>query len=204
MPSAFDPSQQFEDINSKLVTSFEKFSEVFRVLLWNTGKEYGLSPIQLQLLVFIKYHPEEEHRKVAYLAGEFNMSKATISDSVKTLEEKKLVRKKTAMDDARSVNISLTAKGEKMCDRVENYTASLETAITNRTEKEKEALLLTSMHLLHELQTTAVLTPQRMCFNCQHYEGKRDATNANCNLYKMKLYTKTLRLDCPGFALEEA
>jgi predicted transcriptional regulator len=41
---------------------------------------------------FLMFHSEEK-RKVSYLAEEFNMTKATISDSIKVLEQKKVYSK---------------------------------------------------------------------------------------------------------------
>jgi DNA-binding MarR family transcriptional regulator len=197
MSSAFDPSHQTNQVNSKIIVSLEKVAEVFRVLLWDSGKEYGLSPIQIQLLLFVKFHAEEDLRKVAYMAKEFNMTKATISDSLKTLELKGLVRKKTDVEDARSVTISLTAKGEKISHHVSSYTDSLNKALDHLAPKEREALLPTLMRLSRHLLQDEVLAVERMCFHCAHYKGNLN-NNHYCEAYKKKLTLKTLRVDCPA------
>ena len=54
--SAFNPENHLVNIDAKIVASLEKISEVFRVLLWAEAKEHRVSPIQLQLLIFLKYH----------------------------------------------------------------------------------------------------------------------------------------------------
>ena len=196
MSSAFDPIHQSNHINSKIIVSLEKLSEVFRVLLWDSGKEYGLSPIQIQLLLFVKFHPEEDLRKVAYMAREFNMTKATISDSLKTLEQKGLVRKKTDLEDARSVTISLTAKGEKIAGHVSNFTGALDSALGHLAPKERDLLLGTLMRLSRQLLEEEVLAIERMCFHCANYKGNFN-NNHYCEAYKKKLTVKTLRVDCP-------
>ncbi|MBL0262297.1 MAG: MarR family transcriptional regulator, partial [Leptospiraceae bacterium] len=38
----------------------------------------------------------DQKRKVSYLADEFNMTKATISDTIKTLEQKQLIKKNSS------------------------------------------------------------------------------------------------------------
>ena len=99
--SSFNLNEQNQKIESRIVVALERISEAFRVLLWNESKENSLSPIQIQILIFIYFHSHEKC-KVGYLADEFNMTKATISDSVKVLLSKELVAKETDPIDTRS------------------------------------------------------------------------------------------------------
>jgi len=46
-----------------------------------------VSPIQIQILLFCASH-KQENLKVSFLANEFDLTKATISDSVKVLIKK--------------------------------------------------------------------------------------------------------------------
>jgi DNA-binding MarR family transcriptional regulator len=199
--SAFDPFHQANHVNSKVVVSLEKLSEVFRVMLWDSGKKYGLSPIQIQLLLFVKYHPEEDFRedlrKVAYMAKEFNMTKATISDSLKTLEQKGLVRKKTDAEDARSVTISLSAKGEKIAQHISDYSDTLSGAIDKLSPTERDNLLLTLMKISRHLLENDTLSVERMCFHCANYKGNFN-NDHYCEAYKKKIPQKSLRVDCPA------
>ena len=87
MANLFDPKVQESDLSSKSVVGLERISEVFRVLLWQKSNETGLSPIQIQLLIFIKNH-DSSLANVSQLAREFNMKKPTISDAVKVLFQK--------------------------------------------------------------------------------------------------------------------
>src|SRR5690606_3914191 len=98
--SDFDPGHQNQSTDSKIIASLERIAQAFRVLLWNESKTNGLSPIQVQVLIFLLHH-DEEMRKVSYLASEFNMTKATISDTVKTLEQKGLITKAYNQHDTR-------------------------------------------------------------------------------------------------------
>ena len=98
--SSFHLTEQNQKIESRIVVALERISEAFRVLLWNESKENSLSPIQIQILIFIYFHSPEKC-KVGYLADEFNMTKATISDSVKVLLSKELVTKETDPNDTK-------------------------------------------------------------------------------------------------------
>src|SRR5690554_4599506 len=114
--SDFDLSHQNQNTGSKIVASLERISQAFRVLLWKESKEYSLSPIQVQVLIFLLHHSDEK-RKVSYLADEFNMTKATISDTVKTLENKGLSSKVHDLQDTRSYTIDLTTKGKEIAEK---------------------------------------------------------------------------------------
>ena len=54
--SVFNPKHQEENISSKIVSGLERVSEVFKILLWEKAKRVGLSPIQIQILIFISFH----------------------------------------------------------------------------------------------------------------------------------------------------
>ena len=86
--SVFNLDNQNAGLNSKIVAGLERLSQAFRTLLWEKAKEFGLSPIQIQVLIFIHYHSKEKST-VSYLAQEFNLTKPTISDAIKALEQKK-------------------------------------------------------------------------------------------------------------------
>ncbi|HMR57867.1 MAG TPA: MarR family winged helix-turn-helix transcriptional regulator, partial [Cyclobacteriaceae bacterium] len=114
--SPFDIKYQNEDVDGRIVAAMERIAQAFRVLLWNESKALSLSPIQIQILIFLNFHAEVK-RKVSYLANEFNMTKATISDSIKVLEQKKFIRKEFEPHDTRSFVIHLTARGLEIAKR---------------------------------------------------------------------------------------
>jgi DNA-binding MarR family transcriptional regulator len=88
--SVFNLDVQNTNVEFRIVAALERLSEAFRVLLWNEAKILNISPIQIQILVFLKFHALEKC-KVSYLAQEFNMTKATISDAVKVMLQKGLI-----------------------------------------------------------------------------------------------------------------
>ena len=76
--SVFDTSFQQESVSNKIVVGLERISEVFRTLLWAEAKKSGVSPIQIQILIFIAYH-KSSLCTVSYLAKELDVTKPTIS-----------------------------------------------------------------------------------------------------------------------------
>ena len=114
--SDFDLQHQNQSAESRIVAALEKISQAFRVLLWQESRDFALSPIQVQVLIFLLYHSSEK-RKVSYLAGEFNMTKATISDTIKALDQKGLITKAYEPNDTRSYIMHLTEKGREIAEK---------------------------------------------------------------------------------------
>lgn len=194
--SPFEIDYQNKNVDSRIVAALERIAQAFRVLLWNESKEYSLSPIQLQILIFLLHHSEEK-RKVSYLADEFNMTKATISDSVKLLEQKKYISKSYEPHDTRSYVIHLTAKGKEMAKQTSFFADEILAPITKLQSDDKENMLLSLMSVIQHLNKSGVITIQRMCKTCAHYSPARGAQPHFCKLLNQDLAESELRIDCP-------
>ncbi len=199
--SAFDPERHITNVDYKIVAALEKISEVFRVLLWMEAKEHKLSPIQMQLLIFIKYHNSDKQRRIASMAREFNMTKATISDSIKVLEQKGLIARADDMLDSRSFNFSLTDKGLKLTGMIENFTKPLDGAIATLSPQQKNEFLLSVLDLIYRLNQNGIISTQRMCYTCYYYSGDRQLMH-HCNLMQKPLAFDELRIECPEHKTE--
>lgn len=194
MKSSFDLNQQNHHTESKIVVALEKISEVFRVLLWNESKDNSLSPIQIQLLIFLLFHAQEKC-KVSYLADEFNMTKATISDSVKILLSKELVTKNSDTADTRSYTLTLTPEGKQIAEKASLFASSIEKPIEKLSEEQKTVMLHGLLRIIDDLNKAGIITIQRMCFTCAYY--KADKGFHYCNLLNKKLTGTEIRVDCP-------
>jgi DNA-binding MarR family transcriptional regulator len=193
--SAFDLEHQNSSIESKIITSLERVSQAFRVLLWNESKEFSLSPIQVQVLIFLLHHSDEK-RKVSYLASEFNMTKATISDTIKTLEQKQLIKKEYEQHDTRSYIIHLTKKGKDTAEETSLFANQIQIPIEKLHATDKENLLLSLLDIIHHLNKSGIITIQRMCFTCHFYKRNNNGQEHFCGLLNTKLADTELRIDC--------
>lgn len=194
MKSPFDLNQQNTKIESKIVVALERISEAFRVLLWSKSKENSLSPIQIQILIFLLFHSEEKC-KVSYLAEEFNMTKATISDSIRVLLKKELVQKFNNPSDTRSYIIGLTNQGKQIAEKSANFTLNIEQPLSSLPEDQKKDILAGLLKVIYQLNKAGVITIQRMCFTCSYYQNENN--EHFCKLLQSKLASKELRIDCP-------
>ena len=86
----FDPQQP--STAGKIAVGLARISEAYRAQLWNHAKVMGISPIQIQMLIFMRYHLKNMCT-VSQLAREFNVAKPTVSDAVQSLLKKQLVQK---------------------------------------------------------------------------------------------------------------
>lgn len=197
--SAFDLEHQTKNVESKIVASLERISQAFRVLLWNESKEFSLSPIQVQVLIFLLHHSAEK-RKVSYLADEFNMTKATVSDAVKTLEQKQLIEKQTEPHDTRSYIIHLTEQGEDVAKKTSFFAKQIQVPIDKLPETDKENLLSNLLEIISHLNQTGVISIQRMCLSCQYYNSDNGHF---CGLLNQKLADVELRIDCAEHAQKQ-
>lgn len=201
--SAFDLENQNSSIEGKIVASLERVSQAFRVLLWNESKEFALSPIQIQLLIFLLHHSDQK-RKVSYLADEFNMTKATISDTIKTLEQKLLIKKEYEQHDTRSYIIHLTKKGKDTAEQTSLFAKQIQVPIDKLHSTDKENLLLSLLDIIHHLNKSGIITIQRMCFTCHYYKENKNGQKHFCGLLNSKLADTELRIDCKEHKQKEA
>lgn len=199
--SAFNPQHQLENIDSKIIVAFDRIAQAYRSLLWEKSTEFALSPIQIQVIIFLNNHSSTKC-KVSYLAEEFNVSKASISDTIKVLEQKNLIYKQVEEYDARSYFIGLTKEGKSIANKTSNFADQILSSVTELQDHQKEGLFSSLIQIIHFLNQAGVLTVQRMCLNCQNHSFNEKDQFHYCKLLKSKLKNSELRVDCNEHILD--
>ncbi|WP_120199192.1 MarR family winged helix-turn-helix transcriptional regulator [Ichthyenterobacterium magnum] len=194
--NVFNPEHQQKHISNKIVSGLERISEVFKILLWEKAKLVGLSPIQIQILIFVANH-KQELCNVSHLAKEFNVTKPTISDAIKTLDKKQLILKDYSSSDSRSYSIHLSQLGKQLASKIYDFATPLKHQVDKFNQSELEAMFKTLSELIYKLNQKGILTVQRTCFGCKFYQ--KNDTSDYCNLLEKELLNKDLRLDCPEY-----
>lgn len=192
----FNPEYQENNLPSKIVTGLERISEAFKVLLWEKAKVLGLSPIQIQILIFVAYH-KQAYCNVSHLAKEFNVTKPTISDAIKVLLKKELISKGTSATDSRSYTIILTTQGQDIVAQTQNFAKPIQNQLDVETHHDLEQLFGTISKVIYRLNKVGVLSVQRTCYACKFYSKQNQ--NHYCNLMQSTLQDDAIRLDCPEF-----
>jgi len=194
--SVFDPQAQIGNPDLKIIASLERLGEGFRVLLWEKAKILGISPIQIQILIFIQFHSDEKC-KVSYLAQEFCLTKPTISEAVKSLEQKGLIARQTEITDTRSHTIHLTEEGKSVVAQTAGFANPMLGSIAEIPSAEKGILLEQLLGVVGQLQQVGIISMQRMCFSCRFYQKNGDSHF--CQFLNKSLRNRELRLDCGEF-----
>jgi len=194
--SAFTPNKQQGDVVNKIAVGLERISVILKVLLWEKAKLVNMSPIQIQILIFIMHH-KNDLCNVSYLAKEYNVTKPTISDAIKTLKKKKLIFKDYSSTDSRSYTIYLTKKGKDIVSKTSDFMAPLKSQINKFDDKELDGVFKTISELIYRVNSNGILQVQRECYSCKFYKKNND-TNY-CNLIKKELLNKDIQLDCSEY-----
>jgi DNA-binding MarR family transcriptional regulator len=193
--SIFNPNVS-QDVSSKIVTGLERISEVFKLLLWEKAKHIGLSPIQIQTLIFVAFH-KSELCTVSHLAKEFNITKPTISDAIKVLDRKGIIFKDFSTTDQRSYTIQLTDLGKQLVAETNDFASPLKAQVDTFDVAELDSIFKTLSELIYKLNQNGILTVQRTCYGCKFYQKNKNSDY--CNLLEKELKNQDIRLDCPEF-----
>jgi DNA-binding MarR family transcriptional regulator len=201
--SVFEPSSQHGDVDKKIVASLERLSQVLRILLRWEAQERGLSPIQAQFLVHLLHHGVAL-RRVSQLAREFDLTRATVSDAVDSLEKKGLIRREPWPHDKRVTTLRLTLTGEHTAQELAAWANVVEEHLKDRSPEEKEAVMRFLMGLIGSLQKSGLITVARMCVTCRFFRPEAhpgDSSSHHCALLDVPLSGSDLRADCPEHKL---
>jgi len=196
--SIFNHKYQHSDIDAKLVLALERISHVFRVLLWEQTKKYNLSPIQTQILIYIFHQPDFD-KNITTLAQRLNITKATVSDAVKSLEQKKLISKVADKEDSRYFYLNLTQKGKDLVKKIESWGDKVKENFKDISESDKTHLYENLLKLLISFEESGIINKNRICFTCSHFEVKKKNNSKLyfCQLLNLPLKINELRVDCP-------
>lgn len=198
MKSIFNHKYQHDDLDGKLVLALERISHIFRLLLWEQTKAFNLSPIQIQILIHIYRQPEDD-RNITSIAQKLNVTKATISDAVKSLDKKKLISKKADNEDYRFQYLLLTKKGEELVKKTEGWINTFKNKMMEISESKKIDMYDTLLNLLLSFERDGYLNKHRICFSCRHLKQTKSGNKKKyfCHLLNKELLSAEIRIDCP-------
>ncbi|WP_245958906.1 MarR family winged helix-turn-helix transcriptional regulator [Meiothermus luteus] len=188
-------------MQDRLAGALERLAQAQRVLWWLKAEPLGLSPTQAQILLHLGRRPTE---RIGELAEVFDLTPATVSEAVRSLEAKGLLRRVPA-PDRRSRGLELTEKGKALVGSLGDWNQPLREALDGLSSEEQGMLYQCLLRLLASLVEAGVVTVGRMCLLCQHFCPAAAPLEAHfCGLLKRPLEPLELRLDCPEFAKNES
>ena len=201
MGPVFDLSAQHDDVDAKVVAALERLSQVFRARLREQAREHGLSSTQAQFLIYLLYH-DVELRRISQLAREFDLTQATVSDAVGSLETKGLVQREKWPEDQRIVTLRLTPHGEKLATILSRWADPIREHLRPFSPDDREAVMPFLIGLIGSLQRSGLITVARMCVTCRFFRQDihpGEPSPHHCGLLDVPLGRADLRADCPEY-----
>lgn len=129
-----------------------KISEHTSILVNSVCEEYGLTMLQIRILVEIK---KSSSHTIGSLASRLNMAGANLSTMCKKLEGKGFLERVRDQGDERVVKVVLSVKGNKAVEEVDHILVSRITSALQEKEDEVLADIINGLKKLHDLLESA-------------------------------------------------
>ncbi len=170
----------------------ERFCNLLRMEVRTFGLRFGLQPVQIEALMYLTQcnrYSDTPQSVTEYLG----LTKGTVSQSLKVLEQKGLLRKQQDKRDKRIIHLAPTPKGRKFIDQsipAKGLEAALKTFSSLKCSELEESLrsILRGMQRANERKTFAACHSCR--FNEHHMQGYV------CGLTQEPLSTQEIQLIC--------
>ena len=170
----------------------ERLNNLLRMEVRAFGVQYGLQPVQIEALTYLtrcNRYSDTPQAVTEYLG----LTKGTVSQSLKVLAQKGLLRKRQDTEDKRITHLAVTAKGNKLIEQAfpaESLETSLDKIRSVQLTKVEKTLrsLLREMQHLHDRKTFAA------CHTCRFHE--RHKKGYVCGLTKEALSGREIQLLC--------
>ncbi len=186
-----------DGVDPKLVAAIDRLGHVMRVQMSRVARAHGLTPTQLQLMLRLRTDPPERSR-ASTLASELDLTVATVSDTLTTLERKGLVSRTADPEDGRGVRITLTQHGHGIARSADAWQSRAQDLLVGVSEGDKIRALNFLLGLLGELHKEGLVAVARICPTCRyHREPETVADDERCALLDLDLGPGDVRVDCP-------
>lgn len=188
--------KESSNIEKKIVYLLERISQVFRVLLWEAAKKKKLTPLQVQILNFLKNRKKNECIP-SKIAEEFDLTKATLSEAVKVLIKKGLIRGIKNSKDKRFTFLLLTPEGRKFVRELSQSENIFEKYLNQFNVDEHEKVMKFLVNLVTMLYADGHITVARICCTCRHF--RRNESGFYCALMDKYLTYEEININCKEY-----
>lgn len=190
-----------DTLPDRLVTGLSKIGLAMKSRTWRRKGRQGIGPLQIQVLTFLRSRPNHS-ATVSTIARELSVKLPTASEVIRTLEQKRLVRRRRRETDNRIVTVHLTAGGAKAGNVANRWPEILASATQNLSTQEQVALLTALVKLIRALQLQGEIAVARMCVSCEHFRHQAHPGSEqphHCGFYNTAFGDQAFRLDCPEY-----
>ena len=181
------------DLDRKVLAAVERLGRALRAARQHVATLHELSLLGLTVVETLD---DDRARRIGDLAAELDVSQPTVSDAVTTLERRGLIARHRDPADLRSTLITLTGNGAAIAADIAAELRPILGAETG-TATERATTLRVLLGEITRLQHAGVITVNRSCLTCYHYQPPAVRTRARCLLLDTALREHDLRVDCP-------
>lgn len=175
-----------------IVSALEKIYEAYKFMLWQQAGSSGLTPLQIQVLLYIDQNSDARLSDIAYY---LQLSKPTTSDTLKTLERKKLIYKETIAVDKRAQCIFLSEAGNLVVNKLKGYANPLLPVLSAIPYARQRKLYTGLLQVIEIMQKHGIAPDTRMCFSCKFYRGNKH-TRHFCHFLGRTIHNEEVKLHC--------
>jgi DNA-binding MarR family transcriptional regulator len=176
-----------------LYAYLERLANLLRAEAWRAGQRHGLQPVQLQMLAYLQNCNRYSNSPVA-VAEYFGLTKGTVSQSLKLLEDRGLIEKTIDGQDKRIVRLSVTEAGRAVLDEA-IPPASFQQIDAYLSPSAKAEMSAALRSLLTALQRANSTRSFGVCATCRYHqlEGQE---RYRCGLTQEPLFPHEIQLIC--------
>lgn len=180
----------------KIAAALERLAQVHRVLSQREASRHGLTPTQLRIVLALETAPARRHP--AELAADLGVTRATLTDAVAALRNKRLLVQLGDTDDRRRTTLQLTGQGHRLAEQLSTWTAPVARRLAALLADDQGRLLAGLLQLIAGLQADGLVPHQRMCLTCRFFQPAPSRSGTHyCTLLDAPLLPEQLRIDCP-------
>ncbi len=124
--------------NVTVSAAFARVAAIMRRQAWDGAVKLGITPTQGEVLVFLL--EQGQAQRLGAIVEAMRLTSPTLSEAVKVLVGKGLLKKQRDREDARAIALSLTARGRAAARRATAWHAELDRITLLLGVREREAL----------------------------------------------------------------
>ncbi len=186
------------ELDQKFIAAVDRLGRALRVARQEVATGLQVSLLQLQILEhLLRLGP----RRVGLLAAELDVTPPTVSDAIAALQNKGIVDRHPDPDDGRATLVALTKKGDRLAAEADRALAGGIESDRVDSEQDQATALRVVLSEIHRMQQAGVISINRSCLSCSHYQPPANSGPGRCLLLRTDLTNADLRVDCPDHEL---
>jgi len=138
--------------------------------MWEVAKKENVTPTQMNLITFICEYPKRICT-MSNLAKEFDLTQATVSEALSSLEKKGFIEREKG-EDKRKFFLIPTSNGKEKYKLLNTWKDEFTNQLKNIEDFDKKELLKITTLLVNGFSKSKILSVARICIACKNLYNK--------------------------------